>query len=589
MDENEKDISRLELINKLVFLISLAGLIILIIDFGFDQNYMIQELINGYYFIVLISGIFITVLRYFTQRNNISYKVLVFDILSNLLIFIIIGLHFFSTSAQRHSTIFYSDVWLKLSILFTFIREFAVRKINFQRNYLNPAQLFVLSFITIIISGALMLMLPNATYKGISFVDALFTSTSAVCVTGLTVVDTATYFTHFGQVIIMLLIQVGGLGILTFVSYFAYFFKGATSFENHLVIKDMANVEKIGEVFRVLKNVLLITFIIEIAGALFIYFSLDPNLLPTLYSRVFFAAFHSVSAFCNAGFSTLTNNLYEPGYQFNYPLHLTISGLLVLGGLGFPIVSNTLYYLKYRFLNLITPITKKPKIYRPRIVSLSTKIILFTTFSLILVGTILLYISEFNNTLRPHNGFGKVVTALFAATTPRTAGFNTVNMATLTLPTILITMFLMWVGASPASTGGGIKTSTFAIALMNFTSLAKEKTRMELFRRQIPDSTIRRSYAIIILSILAIGTGIILISAFDGDKGLASIAFESVSAFGTVGLSLGITALLSVNSKIVLILLMFAGRVGMLSVLIALIKKEKYSNYRYPDEEILIN
>lgn len=588
MDE-DKDILRMELINKLVFIISLTGLIILIIDFGFDQNYVIQELINGYYFVVLISGVFITILRYLTQSKDISFKVLIFDIFSNLLIFVIIGLHFFSNSAQRQTTIFYSDDWLKLSILFTFVREFAVRKINFQRNYLNPAQLFVLSFITIIVSGALMLMLPNATYKGISFIDALFTSTSAVCVTGLTVVDTATYYTHFGQLIIMLLIQVGGLGILTFVSYFAYFFKGATTFENHLVIKDMANVEKVGEVFRVLKNVLLITFIIETAGAIVIYFSLDYSLLPSLYSRIFFSAFHSVSAFCNAGFSTLTNNLYEPGYQFNYPLHLSISALLVLGGLGFPIVSNTLYYLKYRFLNLITPITKKPKIYRPRIVSLSTKIILFTTFSLIIVGTILLYISEYNNTLKPHSGFGKVVTALFAATTPRTAGFNTVNMATLTLPTILITMFLMWVGASPASTGGGIKTSTFAIALMNFTSIAKEKSRLELFRRQIPDSTIRRSYAIIILSILVIGAGIMLISAFDSDKGLANIAFEAVSAFGTVGLSLGVTSFLSANSKIVLILLMFTGRVGMLSVLIALIKKEKFSNYRYPDEEILIN
>jgi trk system potassium uptake protein len=587
--DEDKDILRMELINKLVFIISLVGLIILIIDFGFDQNYVIQELINGYYFIVLISGVFITVLRYLTQMKDISLKVLIFDIISNLLIFLIIGFHFFSNSAQRQTTIFYSDDWLKISILFTFIREFAVRKINFQRNYLNPAQLFVLSFITIIVSGALMLMLPNATIKGISFVDALFTSTSAVCVTGLTVVDTATYYTNFGQIIIMLLIQIGGLGILTFVSYFAYFFKGATTFENHLVIKDMANIEKVGEVFRVLKNVLLITFIIETAGALIIYLSLDYSLLPSLYSRIFFSVFHSISAFCNAGFSTLTNNLYEPGYQFNYPLHLSISALLVLGGLGFPIVSNTMYYLKYRFLNLITPITKKPKIYRPRIVSLSTKIILFTTFSLIVAGTILLYISEYNNTLKPHSGFGKVVTALFAATTPRTAGFNTVNMASMTLPAILITMFLMWVGASPASTGGGIKTSTFAIALMNFTSIAKEKSRLELFRRQIPDSTIRRSYAIIILSILVIGTGIILISAFDGDKGLTNVAFEAVSAFGTVGLSLGVTSFLSANSKIVLILLMFTGRVGMLSVLIALIKKEKFSNYRYPDEEILIN
>jgi Trk-type K+ transport system membrane component len=299
--------------------------------------------------------------------------------------------------------------------------------------------------------------------------------------------------------------------------------------------------------------------------------------------------FHSVSAFCNAGFSTLTNNLYETGYEFNYSLHLAIVFLLVIGGLGFPIVSNSIYFLKHKFFNLIAHFINKPKVYKPRIVNLSTKIILFTTFSLIVIGTILLYFTEYNNTLKPHSEFGKVVTSLFAATTPRTAGFNTVNMANLTLPTILITMLLMWIGASPGSTGGGIKTSTFAISMMNFISLAKNKTRLELFRRQIPDTTIRRSYAIITLSIIAIGSGIILMSVFDSEKGIANISFEAVSAFGTVGLSLGITSALSVNSKIILILLMFTGRVGMISILIALIKKEKYSNYRYPDEEITIN
>ncbi|MGE5355643.1 MAG: TrkH family potassium uptake protein [Deltaproteobacteria bacterium] len=575
--------------SNIVFLISVIGLIVLLFDFGFNQEWEVQIAINIYYFIVLVSGIFITVLRYLTQIKHIRIKVILFDIVTNIIILLIIGLHFFSSQAYKEATVFYSDDWLKLSILFTFVREFAVRKINFQRNYLNPAQLFVISFIAIIFGGALLLMLPNATVNGISFIDALFTSTSAVCVTGLIVVDTATFFTHFGQIIIMLLIQVGGLGILTFVSYFSYFFKGGSTFENHLVIKDMANVEKIGEVYKILKNVLVITLIIETIGAIMIYSSLNTDLLPTFYSRVFFSVFHSVSAFCNAGFSTLTNNLYEPGYEYNYSLHLSIVFLLVVGGLGFPIVSNSIYFLKYKFINLWAHLNNKPKIHKPRIVNLSTKIILFTTFSLILCGTLFIYLSEYNNAFKTHSEFGKIVSSLFAATTPRTAGFNTVNMASLTLPTILITMLLMWIGASPASTGGGIKTSTFAISMMNFVSLAKNKTRLELFRRQIPDTTIRRSYAIITLSILAIGSGIIIISVFDPDKGLTNIAFEAISAFGTVGLSLGVTAMLSVNSKIILILLMFTGRVGMISIIIALIRKEKYSNYRYPDEEIIIN
>ena len=319
--------------SNIVFLISVIGLIVLLFDFGFNQEWEVQIAINIYYFIVLVSGIFITVLRYLTQIKHIRIKVILFDIVTNIIILLIIGLHFFSSQAYKETTVFYSDDWLKLSILFTFVREFAVRKINFQRNYLNPAQLFVISFIAIIFGGALLLMLPNATVNGISFIDALFTSTSAVCVTGLIVVDTATFFTHFGQIIIMLLIQVGGLGILTFVSYFSYFFKGGSTFENHLVIKDMANVEKIGEVYKILKNVLVITLIIETIGAIMIYSSLNTDLLPTFYSRVFFSVFHSVSAFCNAGFSTLTNNLYEPGYEYNYSLHLSIVFLLVVGGL----------------------------------------------------------------------------------------------------------------------------------------------------------------------------------------------------------------------------------------------------------------
>ncbi|HAY71661.1 MAG TPA: ATPase, partial [Saprospirales bacterium] len=259
------------------------------------------------------------------------------------------------------------------------------------------------------------------------------------------------------------------------------------------------------------------------------------------------------------------------------------------GGLGFPIVSNTIYYLKYRLLNLLAPIIGKSKKYRPRVINLSTKIILYTTFFLIVGGTLMLYLTEYYYALESHNWYGKMVTAFFTAVTPRTAGFNTIDMTSLTLPSIMIITLLMWIGASPASTGGGIKTSTFAIALMNIISLSKGKSRVELYRRQIPDSTIRRSFAIIVLSIIVIGLGILMVVSKDGDKGLTRIIFESVSAFGTVGLSLGITPFLTVQSKIVLILLMFIGRVGMLALLVALIRKAKYKNYKYPDEDIILN
>jgi Trk-type K+ transport system membrane component len=205
------------------------------------------------------------------------------------------------------------------------------------------------------------------------------------------------------------------------------------------------------------------------------------------------------------------------------------------------------------------------------------------------VGTILFYISEYNNLLAPHTGIGKVVTALFGATTPRTAGFNTVDMSALNFSTLMLIFLLMWIGASPASTGGGIKTSTFAIATLNFLSLAKGKTRIEVYRREISDISVRRAFAVISLSLFVIGSGIIAISVFDSDKDLKSIAFECFSAYSTVGLSIGITANLSSASKFVIILIMFIGRVSMLSILIAVIKKVKHKNYRYPTEEITIN
>ena len=224
--------------------------------------------------------------------------------------------------------------------------------------------------------------------------------------------------------------------------------------------------------------------------------------------------------------------------------------------------------------------------YRPWVLNLNSRITLITTFSLTLGALVIFYFTEYNNTLAEHNGFGKIVTALFGAATPRTAGFNSIDTAALGLPALMMVFLLMWIGASPSSTGGGIKTSTFAIATLNILSLAKGKTRIEIFRREIADISVRRAFAIISLSLIVIGMGIMLISFFDKDKNLMSIAFECFSAYSTVGLSLGITAELSEASKLVIMVVMFVGRVSMLSIIIAVFKKVRHKNYSYPTEEI---
>lgn len=576
------------LLRRIALWLSIFGIFTFIYDFGFYQSEFTQRFIDGFYFLVLLVGVISTFSRYFQNRHLIKLKVFFFDATSVLYTLYIFYLYIFTGEAFKADSFLENSAWIALGIVLSFVRESSELKLTFKRTIFNPAQLFILSFMVIIILGGLLLLLPKATYTEISVVDAMFTSASAVCVTGLSVVDTGTHFTTLGQTIIMILIQVGGLGILTFASYFSYFFKGGTTYENQLVLSDLNSSKQIGEVFSTLKYIIIITLGIELFSAILIYTSLDASMFKSQSEQMYFSVFHSVSSFNNAGFSTLTNNLYESGFKYNYYLQLVIILTFVLGGLGFPIVVNILKYLKYRIKLLLFFSTKKAH-HRPWMLNLNSRITLITTISITVVATIIFYILEYNNTLAEHGGFGKFVTALFGATTPRTAGFNTIDNTMMTYPTLMMIFFLMWIGASPQSTGGGIKTSTFAIATLNILSLAKGKSRIEVFRREISEETVRRAFAIICLSLMVIGLAIAMISMFDPLVELKDIAFECFSAYSTVGLSLGITADLTPESKYVLVGVMFIGRISMLSLVIAVFRKVKHKNYRYPKEEITIN
>lgn len=586
MDKRYSMKINLSLFFKAAFWISLIGLIAIISDFGFYHKPIFQKYFDGFYFFVLGIGLVATFTRYFRNRELLKRKAFAFDLISVLFSLWLYYMFLFVGVPFKTDLMLENPIWVKIAVFFTFIREFSELKINFKRTILNPAQLFIVSFLVIIIIGSLLLILPNATHTGISYLDALFTSTSAVCVTGLVVVDTGTHFTLFGQSIIMILIQVGGLGILTFASYFSYFFKGGTTYENQLALSDMTSSKKLGEVFSTLKYIILITFGIEFFSAAFIYSSIDSSLFEAQADQLFFSVFHAISAFCNAGFSTLGDSLYDSGFRYNYYMQLVIILTFVLGGLGFPIVVNILKYLKYKVFTFIFP--KKSK-FKPWVLNLNSRINLITTLTISAVAFVLFYFLEYNNTLAEHTGFGKVVTALFGATTPRTAGFNTIDSSAIAFPTLMMVFLLMWIGASPQSTGGGIKTSTFAIASLNILSLAKGKSKIEVFRREIADISVRRAFAIISLSLVVIGFAIMFISIFDPEKQLMDIAFECFSAYSTVGLSLGITGDLSSASKFVIIIVMFVGRISMLSLVIAVFKKVKHKNYSYPKEEITIN
>jgi potassium uptake TrkH family protein len=581
---------RYRLLNNVTIVISIIGVAIALLDSGFTLPMWLQQVFHIFYLAIIFLGFVVTAGRYLYSKKPLTLnKVAVFDLLTSIAIVILLVAHFTDLVRSGMSVAVDGFVAIKIAVFVTFIREISDHDFNLNRTFLNPAQFFILSFLSLVLVGALLLMMPNATTQPLSFIDALFTATSAVCVTGLIVVDTATYFTTFGQVIIMGLIQIGGLGILTFVTYFSYFFKGGVSYETQASISEMSYMRGMGDVVSTLKSILYVTFAVEAAAAALIYISIYDIPDMDWSEQLFFSVFHAISAFCNAGFSTFSAGMYDDALRFNYPLQLIIATTFIFGGMGFVIVVNVLRYLRDRAERLIYRHDQR-YIYRPWLLNINSRITLITTGALLLVGLIGVMIFEYNNVLADHRSFfGKLITGLFTAATPRTAGFNTIDMGELAFPTIMLTIFLMWIGASPNSTGGGIKTSTFAIALLNTLSLARGQTNVEVFKRQIADISIRRAFSIMWLSLLVIGMGVTLISYDQPELDLIKVVFECFSAYSTVGLSLNLTTELSDFSKMVVSVIMFVGRVSMLTIFIALLKNRRQRNYRYPTEEITIN
>ena len=456
--------------------------------------------------------------------------------------------------------------------------------------HLNPTLLFVVSFLILIAIGTLLLLLPHSTTgTRIEFTDALFMSASAVCITGLAVFDISSQLSLFGQYVIMILVQLGGLGIMTFTGFFGYFLTGRSSYKNQIMFSELMDEKNVGSVIRSLMKIVLLTFFFEFLGAIMIFMAIDGNLFSDTGDRVYFSVFHSISAFCNAGFSTLPAGLYDEGLRHNYLLQLIISSLFILGGLGFAIILNVQLFIK-RWANLLykrlwhgTPFKHKPWV-----MTFNSKLIFYTTLILLVFGFVVIFILEYNNTLAAHPTlFGKIVTAFFTGATPRSAGYNTVDISSLSFPAVMIILLLMWIGASPGSTGGGIRTTTLAVATLNIINTGRDQDRINLFKREISDESVRKSFSIISLSLIWLGISIFLLSITDGDKGLLAIAFESFSAYSTVGLSLGITGSLSNPGKILIVCTMFLGRVGTITLLVALIKSIRTRNYQYPEEHVL--
>ncbi|MBD2089211.1 ATPase [Microcoleus sp. FACHB-1515] len=439
-----------------------------------------------------------------------------------------------------------------------------------------------LGFLAVIAIGTLLLLLPGATSSGDwnDPIVALFTSTSAVCVTGHIIVDTGTYFSDWGHVVIAALVQIGGLGYMTATTFLLLLLGRRFGLRDKVAVQQALDRPGLEGVSQVIQSIIATTLLFELTGALLMI----PVFLPDhdFGRAVWLALFHSITAWNNAGFSLFSDNLV--GYQSSWLINLVIPGLIIFGGIGYEAIFEMYLWLRSRLHR-----GKQPSIERP-VLSLNFKVAVSTTLVLLVLGTIGLFLTEVNNpgTLAPLDPVTRLLTAWFAAVTPRTAGFNTINVGEMTTAGLFISIALMFIGGSPGSTAGGIKTTTLRVLTRSTVAVLRGQETVQIYERQLPIPVILKAIAVAVGSIitLIVMTGLITIS--DPQLDFIQILFEVVSAFCTVGLSTGITAGLSVFAKLVLVATMYIGRVGVLLLIGALLGDPKPTVIRFPQENLLV-
>jgi trk system potassium uptake protein TrkH len=452
-----------------------------------------------------------------------------------------------------------------------------IRIKNFFSKHLTPTRIFVLSFAAVILAGGIFLWFPfSATKDHLRFVDALFTSTSAVCVTGLVVIDVGKDLTTLGQVVTIFLFQIGGLGIITFSTVFFVLMGRGLSFKGREIVQSTFLHTPRRDFIVIAKMVLWFTFIIESLGTLFLFIRFSMDFPPG--TALYHAVYNAISAFNNCGYSLFSDNMM--GFQGDLIVNLTIMGLIVHGGIGF--------IVQYEVLSWLKGTQKK--------ISVHSKIVLITTTILILSGAFLFYLFERNHIIKDVPVLTKILASFFQSVAPRTAGFNTVDIGLLTNATILLMIVLMFIGASPGSTGGGVKTTSAAILVMLMWNRLKGNLDLNIFNRTVPREIVSRSISIIFASALSIAiiTSVLLIAGggkltpTESRHFFVEYLFDTVSAFGTVGLSMGVTPNLNDIQKYALILMMFVGRVGPLTLAFSLSRGAGGKSLTYAEEGIMV-
>jgi trk system potassium uptake protein TrkH len=464
-----------------------------------------------------------------------------------------------------------------------------VRKIA--RNPGNPAFVLVGSFALLILAGTLLLMLPvcraqsadPTTEVRAPFVVALFTSASACCVTGLTVVDTGTYWSRTGQGVILLLIQIGGLGVMTFGAFFALGQRRGFLVRETVFLGKLLEADDVVAVRGLVRSILVFTFASELIGA-GILMTLSPS--DDLAEQLWFGVFHSVSAFCNAGFGLLPKSL--EGLGGRWQVLLGVAGLIIIGGLGFDVLRNTAAAAGGWIWNQIPRTIRREAGATPRL-TLTSRLVVATTAALLVAGTVAFWLLEAGGVTAAKPLAERAGDAWFQSVSCRTAGFNTVDFGAMRPGTKLVAIALMFIGASPGSTGGGIKTAVFAITVLATFSLVRGRERLDVAGRTVAPGVVHRAAAVLLLGLSVVLTATLLVVMFENEPAkFLDHAFEATSAFATVGLSTGITAGLTTPSKLVLVATMFIGRVGPLTMLLALARPGAQPKYEYPTERVAL-
>lgn len=439
------------------------------------------------------------------------------------------------------------------------------------KEQISPSRKLILGFLSVIAVGVFLLMLPFSLKEGksLNFLEALFTVVSAVCVTGLTVVDVSEVFSPLGDVILIALIQIGGLGVMTFSSIVFLLAGQKMTLYTRILLKEERNANSVGEILNFVRLMLLTVFIIESIGAVILIHEFR-KIMPH-EQAIYYGIFHSISAFCNAGFSLFSNSLEN--FRGNSVISLTISYLIILGGMGFAIINSFIMMIRKGVSRF----------------TLTSKLAIHISMILTFGGAVLFFILEFSNsaTLSPLPWSEKIISSVFQSVTLRTAGFNTIPLGNLRSATVFMACIWMLIGASPGSTGGGIKTTTLGVILFYVIGIIRGKEHVEIFNRRLDWDVMNKALALLVVSLSYIALVILFLLVLEPFS-MEKIVFEVVSAFGTVGLTMGITPYLSVTSKLVIIVTMFVGRLGPMTIALALGEKKKKARVQYPKEDILI-